>query len=280
VTSAAPITVASYNMRKAIGTDRRRNPKRVLQVLEEIDADVVALQEADKRVGTRGAAVPHGLIDDHGFYRAVDFRVTHRKLLDGFVDLIPDHPLVAPLKRLDFRNLGWHGNAILVKSDVDILDYEAIELPMIEPRGAVMAELSVRGTELRVIGMHLDLSGLRRRQQVLKILGHIEQRHSVMPTIVMGDTNEWRLRGKSLAGFDERFEIAKCGPSFHSRKPMAELDRIIVDREFSILEAGVHCSEAAQKASDHLPIWARISPRSCAGDDAGSTSRSPSPRDI
>ena len=34
------ITVASYNMRKAIGTDRRRNPGRVLRVLEEIGADV------------------------------------------------------------------------------------------------------------------------------------------------------------------------------------------------------------------------------------------------
>ena len=36
-----PITVASYNMRKALGTDRRRNPQRVLDVLHEIDADVV-----------------------------------------------------------------------------------------------------------------------------------------------------------------------------------------------------------------------------------------------
>ena len=48
------ITVACYNMRKAIGTDRRRNPDRVLEVLQEIDADVVALQEADKRIGGRG----------------------------------------------------------------------------------------------------------------------------------------------------------------------------------------------------------------------------------
>ncbi len=263
MTSAPPITVASYNMRKAIGTDRRRNPARVLQVLEEIDADIVALQEADKRVGTRGAAVPHTLIDDHGLYRAVDFNVTHRKLFDrlpdGFIDRIPDHPLSAPLKRLDFRNLGWHGNAILVKADVEIADLEAIELPTIEPRGAVMAELRVRGTDLRVIGMHLDLSGLRRRRQVLKILDHIEQRHRVMPTIVMGDTNEWRLRGASLAEFDERFEIAKCGLSFHSRKPVAALDRIIVDRRFTILESGVHISEAARRASDHLPIWAKLS---------------------
>ncbi|MEO7601975.1 MAG: endonuclease/exonuclease/phosphatase family protein [Sphingomicrobium sp.] len=264
MTSATPITVASYNMRKAIGTDRRRNPLRVLEVLGEIDADIVALQEADKRVGTRGAAVPHQMIDDHGFYRAINFNVTHRKLLDhlpdGFIDRIPNHPLVAPLKRLDFRNLGWHGNTILVKPHVEVTDYEAIELPNIEPRGAVMAELSVRGVALRVIGMHLDLSGLRRRRQVLKILDHIEQRHRVMPTIVMGDTNEWRLRGKSLAEFDERFEIAKCGLSYHSRKPVAALDRIIVDRRFSILEAGVHSSEAALRASDHLPIWARLTP--------------------
>src|SRR4051794_4950779 len=62
------ITVASYNMRKAIGTDRRRNPQRVLDVLHEIDADVVALQEADKRFGGRASAVPHELIDEHGLY--------------------------------------------------------------------------------------------------------------------------------------------------------------------------------------------------------------------
>ncbi len=262
MTPENPITVASYNMRKAVGLDGRRNPARVLQVLEEIGADVVALQEADKRVGTRGAAVPHQLIDDHGHYRAIDFNVTHRKLLDrlpdGFIDRIPDHPLVAPLKRLDFRNLGWHGNAILVKADVEVTDFEAIELPNIEPRGAVMAELRVRGVDFRVIGMHLDISGLRRRRQVLKILDHIEQRHQVMPTIVMGDTNEWRPSPRTLSDFDERFEVAQCGPSFHSRRPVAALDRIIVDRRFAILEAGVHSSAAALRASDHLPIWAKI----------------------
>jgi endonuclease/exonuclease/phosphatase family metal-dependent hydrolase len=106
--------------------------------------------------------------------------------------------------------------------------------------------------------MHLDISGLRRRRQVLKILDHIEQRHQLMPTIVMGDTNEWRPTSRSLSDFDERFEVAQCGASFHSRKPVAALDRIIVDRRFAILEAGVHSSPAARRASDHLPIWAKI----------------------
>ena len=74
MTAPPSITVASYNMRKAIGTDRRRNPQRVLEVLHEIDADVVALQEADKRLGGRGAAVPHELIDEHGLYKPVYLR--------------------------------------------------------------------------------------------------------------------------------------------------------------------------------------------------------------
>lgn len=265
MTSTRPITVASYNVRKAIGTDRRRDPQRVLQVLEEIDADVVALQEADKRVGTRGAAVPHAMIDDHGIYRACEFNVTHTDRLakahGNLVDRLPDHPLTAPLKRLDFRNLGWHGNAILVKNDVEVCDAEAITLPTFEPRGAVMAEVRIGGADLRIIGMHLDLSGLMRRQQVVAILDHIERRHRKMPTIVMGDTNEWRKDGgASLAEFDARFEVARCGPSFHSRKPVAALDRIIVDRDFSIVAAGVHSSPAARQASDHLPIWAKIKP--------------------
>nr|WP_294850950.1 endonuclease/exonuclease/phosphatase family protein [uncultured Sphingomonas sp.] len=256
------ITVASYNMRKAVGTDRRRDPARVLRVLEQIDADIVALQEADKRVGTRGAAVPHAMIDDHGVYRAVEFNVTHTRLLGRLhgelVGRMPSHAFTASLRRLDFRNLGFHGNALLLKPDIEVTDIEAIHLPTIEPRGAVMAELNVRGREVRVIGMHLDLSGLRRRRQVMKILDHVEQRHRAMPTIVMGDTNEWRANSPTIRAFDERFAIADCGPSFHSRKPMIPLDRIIVDRRFAILEAGVHMSDCARVASDHLPIWARI----------------------
>ena len=82
MTAPPSITVASYNVRKAIGTDRRRNPQRVLDVLHEMDADVVALQEADKRFGGRGAAVPHELIDDHGLYKPVYLGVKNRRVLD------------------------------------------------------------------------------------------------------------------------------------------------------------------------------------------------------
>src|SRR5438270_12946107 len=82
VGGSVTLTVASYNVRKAVGTDRRRDPQRVLDVLHEIDADIVALQEADKRFGGRAAAVPHELIDEHGLYRPVHFGGKHQRLLD------------------------------------------------------------------------------------------------------------------------------------------------------------------------------------------------------
>ena len=40
---------------------------------------------------------------------------------------------------------------------------------------------------------------------------------------------------------------------------IAALDRIIVHRDLTIEAAGVHMSPAARRASDHLPIWARVS---------------------
>ena len=255
MTSAPTITLASYNMRKAIGTDRRRRPDRVLHVLQEIDADVVALQEADKRIGGRGAAVPHELIDDHGMYKPVPFLVRHRRTMERF----PGGAQAEKLFKVNTRNLGWHGNALLVKRHVDIMDVAALDLPMLEPRGAVMAELLIRDRPVRVIGMHLDLSGLWRRRQMRAILEAIERRPQKMPTVLMGDTNEWRTAAGCLQELNGSYRIAPTGPSFHSRRPMAPLDRIIVDDRLGIEAAGVHASASARRASDHLPVWARLS---------------------
>lgn len=248
------ITVASYNMRKAIGTDRRRDPQRVLDVLHEIDADVIALQEADKRFGGRGSAVPHELIDTHGVYKAVHLGVRHKRALER----LPGGEKAEKWMKINTRNIGWHGNAILVKRAVGVIEVIALELPTLEPRGAVMAELMVNDRPFRVVGLHLDLSGLWRRRQMRAILDAIAARPQKMPTVMMGDTNEWRTEAGCLRDVRDGFHIAPTGASFHSRHPVACLDRIIVDRELRIEAAGVHMSHAARRASDHLPIWARL----------------------
>jgi endonuclease/exonuclease/phosphatase family metal-dependent hydrolase len=240
-------------MRKAIGLDRKRDPRRVLEVLHEIDADVVALQEADKRFGGRGSAVPHELIDSHGIYKPVHLGVKHKRVFDKA------RRHTDRLLRIDTRNIGWHGNAILVKHHVGVLDCAALELPTLEPRGAVIAELLVHEKPLRVVGMHLDLSGLWRKRQLLAILDAIRRRPHKMPTVLMGDTNEWRTATGCLNDLGPEFLLAPTGPSFHARHPVASLDRIIVHKDLNVEAAGVHMTPAARRASDHLPIWARVS---------------------
>jgi endonuclease/exonuclease/phosphatase family metal-dependent hydrolase len=240
-------------MRKAIGTDRRRDPHRVLDVLHEIDADVVALQEADKRMGGRGSAIPHELIDEYGLYQPVHLGVRHKRPLE----VARKH--AEKLLKVDTRNIGWHGNAVLIKRHIGVIDCAALDLPTLEPRGAVMAELLIGDKPLRVVGMHLDLSGLWRRRQLRAILDAVSKRPQKMPTVLMGDTNEWRTAAGCLQELNGDFCLAPTGPSFHARHPVAALDRIIVHRDLNIEAAGVHMSAAARKASDHLPIWARVS---------------------
>ena len=227
------IRVASYNMRKAIGTDRRRRPERTLAVLCELDADVVALQEADRRFGSRASAIPPHMIAEHSGYKPVPFETR-----DG--------------------SIGWHGNALLVKKTVEIRRTEILHLPSLEPRGAVVAELHLGGAALRVVGMHLDLSGLWRRRQAHTILSHIASRETAMPTVLMGDLNEWSTRGGCLRAFAAQLAFAECGRSFHTRRPVVQLDRIMVTPELAIAACGVHQSAAARKASDHFPVWAEV----------------------
>lgn len=226
------IKVASYNMRKGIGLDRRRDPGRVLSVLGELDADIVALQEADRRFGTRASAIPPHMFDEHSDY--VPVGLTGRP-----------------------HSIGWHGNALLVRKGAEVEESHALHLPTLEPRGAVAATIRIGDTRLRVVGMHLDISGLRRRQQARAILSHLADGED-LPTILMGDCNEWRNRGGCLADFGERHHMVDTGHSFHSRRPVAKLDRIFATPDLLPVDAGVHQSALAARASDHLPIWARF----------------------
>ena len=225
------IRVASYNMRKAIGTDRRRKPERTIDVLNELGADVIALQEADRRFGARASAIPLALLDQHSDYKPVAF--------EGRAG-----------------SIGWHGNAILVRKDAEVLDQSLVHLPSLEPRGAVLADVRLRGEALRVVGMHLDLSGLWRRKQAAAILEAVTGRAEAMPAVLMGDLNEWTLRGGCLKDFAAHCSFAECGKSFHVRRPVARLDRIMVTGGLEVEACGVHESAGAKRASDHFPIWA------------------------
>ena len=154
--------------------------------------------------------------------------------------------------------MGWHGNAILVRRDAEIVDCEPIHLPALEPRGAVMADLRLDCGPIRVVGMHLDLSGLWRRRQAHAIMTHVEVSTDHYPTVMMGDLNEWNAATGAMRDFLGAYTDADTGPSFHARRPIARLDKIMVSPELRIVACGVHDTLTARTASDHLPIWADL----------------------
>jgi len=227
------LKVASYNIRKAVGLDWRRRPQRVLSVLVEIDADIIALQEVDRRFGSRIAALDPEMIEAETGYRAIRFS---------------DRP----------QSLGHHGNVILARRSIEIAGARPIVLPHLEPRGAAVADLDCGGRLVRVVGMHLGLTRKWRQLQTQAIVGELYTLESNLPTILMGDLNEPDLKSGVLRAFEQRHRIATCGPSFHASMPVFSLDRIIVTEDIEIAEAGVHHSRLSREASDHLPIWATL----------------------
>ncbi|MGB6117029.1 MAG: endonuclease/exonuclease/phosphatase family protein [Mesorhizobium sp.] len=225
-------TIASYNVHKCVGTDGKFDPGRIAAVLAELDADIVALQEADQRLGER-----IGLLD--------------LKALADATDLTPVHTWP------NSRSHGWHGNLILARTGV-VEEVTAIRLPGLEPRGAVIVDLQIKGVPLRIIAAHFGLLRRSRSHQANVLL---EAAQSVVrPTVLLGDLNEWRVKNRSsLLGLMQHFgPINAVLPSFPSRLPVLALDRILASPANMISSIEVHQSTLARVASDHLPIKARL----------------------
>jgi endonuclease/exonuclease/phosphatase family metal-dependent hydrolase len=227
------LKVASYNIRKAVGLDWRRRPGRVLDVLNEIGADIVALQEVDRRFGSRISALDPELIERETDYRPIRFA---------------QRP----------QSLGYHGNVILARKAIRVAEARPMALPHLEPRGAAVADLDYGGRRVRVVGMHLGLTRKWRLLQTETIVAELYRLEGNMPTILMGDLNEPDLGSGVLRAFEQRHTIAVCGPSFHASMPVFSLDRIIVTEDIAIAETGVHRTALSREASDHLPIWASV----------------------
>ena len=224
------LRLASYNVHKCLGTDGRRLPGRVLDVVNATGADIVALQEADRRIGRRPAALP-------------------RRLVEEASDLVP-------VGAEGFGpSLGFHGNAVLLRRGLVPREVHGIDLPGLEPRGALLVEAEAPFGPFRVVAVHLGLRRRDRVRQIAAIRAALAAR-APMPTVVMGDFNEWsRLKGlEGLGGY----EVLAPGRSFHTLHPLGHLDRIALGEGIAVRDAGVADTALARRASDHLPVWADV----------------------
>ncbi|NNU81173.1 metal-dependent hydrolase [Halovulum dunhuangense] len=229
--AAAALRIASYNIRKCVGLDWRRRPARVMEVIDALGADVIALQEADRRLGPRRAALPHDMVARAGWHA------------------LPGHAAGGV-------SLGFHGNAILLRPEAEIEELAPLHLPALEPRGALVADIRLRGRGLRIVGVHLGLRRRDRRRQIMAIAADLALRDP-RPTIIMGDFNSWG-GAEDFAALGPGFAVHAPGHSFHAARPLAPLDRIVTGPGVTLTAHGVHRDGPAPRASDHLPIWADI----------------------
>jgi endonuclease/exonuclease/phosphatase family metal-dependent hydrolase len=227
------LIVASWNLHKCVGTDGRFDPHRSVAVIAELGADIVALQEADRRFGRRV-----GLLDT--------------RLLEKEAGLVP-----LPVSDLPDGH-GWHGNAILVRPGTKAR-LTRLALPGAEPRGAVVAELDLPGGRMRIVAAHFGLLPRCRRRQSAAILAALSEADP-LPTVLCGDLNEWKPGERSsLNPLAPLFGPVVAGPaSFPTRMPVLALDRILAYPQTLVSGIEVHDSPRARVASDHLPLTARL----------------------
>lgn len=230
---ACTVSVASYNIHRCFGTDRKYLPERVAEVLQSLDADIIGLQEVDLRL-----------------------------LVDGRPQLqyLGETLLMETVAGPSFHDHRGHfGNAMLTRLPVRTVRRADLSVRNFEPRGAIDVELDYGGRPLRVIVTHLGLKASERRLQVRRLLHMLDNAGQDMPTVMMGDFNEWRPTGGSIHSLNRRFGHQHAARSFPSRFPLLPLDRIWVWPAIGLKRIGVYASPMTRLASDHLPIRAVLS---------------------
>lgn len=237
------VTVATYNVHGCVGTDGRFDPHRVAAVIREIGADVVGLQEVDRRLRPGRPTVELEMLAGES----------------GLTCLVGP-TIVDPH--------GDYGNGLISRHPVADVRYLNLSVGRREPRGAIDARLDVDGVGVRVIVTHLGLGFPERRTQASKLIdaiGALDGR----PLVLLGDVNEWHPWSWSLHVLERTLGPSARGRTFPSRFPLLALDRAWVIPREALVEARVHMTPTARVASDHLPFVVRLR----YGARAGTTQR-------
>jgi endonuclease/exonuclease/phosphatase family metal-dependent hydrolase len=221
------LTVATYNTHGGIGIDRRFDPQRIADVIEELKADVIALQE-------------------------LEFHA-HANMLDILSERTGLHAIA---QRTFARDDGAFGNGLL--SRLPILTSTTIDLsvPGREPRGAIDATIDCNGMPLRIVVTHLGLRKAERAEQARRLVAALAT--DPRATVLAGDINEWLMPRRALSALHAHFGESPACATFPSAAPLIALDRIWTSPAALLRRVRVHRSRLAQRASDHLPLIAEL----------------------
>jgi endonuclease/exonuclease/phosphatase family metal-dependent hydrolase len=251
--------VATYNIHKCVGLDRRLRPERIVEVLRELDADIIALQEVhciqkgnwqkgNWQKGNWQKGSWQGQEDQHDQAHFIarelglDFRLGENRQLKG----------------------GAYGNVVLSRFPIIAARNHDISVAGREQRGCLRLDIDLHGKQpLHIYNVHLGTSFTERRHQAQKLLHEdvLKNGDHIGPRVLLGDFNEWtrgltsRLLAEHFQSADIRIHLGRKS-TYPGVLPFLHLDHIYFDEALKLEEAKLHRSRTALIASDHLPIVA------------------------
>lgn len=232
--------IATYNVHRCRGIDGRLRPERIVDVLREVDADVVALQEVVSADGDGNENQARYIGETLGVYWALG----ENRKLDGAA----------------------YGNVVLSRHPLRVVKNHDISVAGRERRGAFHTDVMLGPDDaVHVFNIHLGTAFVERRQQGRRLSerdsGILHDRALTGPKVVLGDFNEWTtgLASKLLGSHLKSVEVEKKlrrKRSYPGFLPLLHLDHIYYDGPLELLKLTVHRTRKSVMASDHLPLVA------------------------
>lgn len=232
----ATLRLLTYNVHGCIDCGGVYDFEAILQVLSEIDADVVALQEVYDEAP-----------EDRQFLKALKRT---------------PYPFIEYGRTLMHESRGAYGNVLLSKWPLEEVERLDISVPDAEPRGAIRAQVALPRARIDLTATHLGLGAKERGAQIERLMSHWKlpqrPRSRRRPFVLMGDLNEWRFGFNILFRLNRSIAPTPYLRTFPAAWPAFALDRIYL-RPISLLQ-DLHVVDTplARHASDHLPLVADL----------------------
>lgn len=234
------VRLATYNVHRCVGTDRRLDVERVAEVIAACNADIVALQELD--VGRR--------------------RTGHVDQAHRLAELLRMKSHFHPAMYVEEER---YGDAILTALPERLVRAGALpglpRLRGLEPRGALWVAVDIGGVELQVINTHLGLVPREQQVQAAALIGEdwMASEAFTAPAVLLGDFNASPF-SKTYRMLTAVIRDAQAGlgraptATFPSGFPFMRIDHVFVAGSITVTKVESPFDVRARVASDHLPL--------------------------
>jgi endonuclease/exonuclease/phosphatase family metal-dependent hydrolase len=232
------LRIATYNIHRCRGLDGRTIPQRTIDVLADIDADLVALQEV---IG----AGPNGASQAEAIGAALGM---------GWV--------MASVRQLRGHQFG---NVVLSRLPVRQHVQYDLSWRTCEPRCCQRVDVAMEDHTLHFYNVHLGTAIRERRDQAERLADIVHNRRVHGPKLVLGDFNEW-MKGLATELLSERLQSIDLRAHLKRRRirtypgifPLVHLDHIYYEGEVEVMRVELRRTRRSMMASDHLPLIAEL----------------------